>query len=222
MVGGLMTMLDEQIVTGSEFVTPRCQRDECTAPLPLEGEPGYHRMRKYCDEHQPSQSSGAKKRRAKLTPNDAEPAPKSVINNNFTIKPTPSRSSKPSSEIAELETAATEMLNLIPMVLALTGDAVCTPEIANAIPNIAHQLAILSKYHPFIKKMFLSGEGSGEFMAWLGLLIVTSPVLVTVLAHHNVISGKIAERLATAVAVGGVVAQAVTSDVEETSGDIAA
>lgn len=220
MVGGSVTLLDEPI----EVTRVTCAREGCIYTIPLEGEPGYHRMRKYCDEHQPSQSSGAKKRRAKVTPNSDEPAPRSVTNN-FTIKPTPTKVVKPSGEVAELESAITEMMNLIPMVLALTGDTVCTPEIANAIPNIAHQLAVLSKYHPFIKKMFISGEGSGEFMAWLGLVIVTSPVLVTVLAHHKVISGKLAERLATATTVGSVIAQGLTNDVEppeDNSGDLSA
>lgn len=201
-----VTMLEDAVVAVA------CAKEGCTNFLPLPGEPGYHRLRKYCDDDQPKQSSGAAKRRAKLEPNDNEPAPTRVVNNNFTIKPTPTKSTKPTGAVAEVEAAATEMLNLVPMLLALTGDDVCTPEIANAIPNIAHQLAVLSKYHPFIKKIFISGEGSGEFMAWLGLLIVVSPVLVTVLAHHNLIPEKIANRLATAAVFGQVIAQAVNDE----------
>ena len=67
--------------------------------------------------------------------------------------------------------------------------------LASAIPAIAHQLALLSKYHPFIRKIFVSGEGTGEAMAWVGLVIAVSPAIIAILSHHNVLRGKMAERL---------------------------
>ena len=185
-----------------------CAKPGCDLPLPAKGEDGYHRLRKYCDQHQPSSSPGAAKRR--MT-NPAEPAPRSVTNN-FVIKPAPVKTTKPAADTAKVEEGATELLNLIPMVLAMFGDDVCPPEIAKAVPLIAHQLAVLSKFHPALKKVFAGTESTGEMMAWLSLVVVISPVIVTVLAHHNLISGKIAERVAFAASMGGLLANAVEPD----------
>ena len=177
----------------------------CVNPLPAPGTSGYHSMKKYCDEHAPKSSTGAKKRQANIAPDDDVPAPKSVTNN-FVVKSSPSRA-KSSPAIAAVEEGAAAMLNLIPMIMAATGDDVCPIEIAKAIPAISHQLAVLSTYHPFIKKIFASGESTGEAMAWLGLIIATSPVIIAILSHHDLVSGKIAERIAVAAAFGKVVAE---------------
>lgn len=182
----------------------------CTNVLPKPDEPGYHAMKRYCDEHAPKQSTGAKKRQARVAPDADAPAPKSVTNN-FVLKSSPSRA-KSSPAIAAVEEGAAQMLNLIPMIMAMTGDEVCPPEIAKAIPAIAHQLAVLSTYHPFIKKIFASGESTGEAMAWLGLIIATSPVIIAILAHHDLVSGKIAERIAVAAAFGKAVAESADAD----------
>lgn len=186
-----------------------CAKDGCASLLPAKGEPGYHPMRRYCDDHQPSSSPGAAARRRMTNPD--EPAPKSVTNN-FIVKPAPTRTTKAAGDLARVEEGATQLLNLIPMVLAMFGDEVCPPEIAKATPLIAHQLAELSKFHPGLKRVFAPAESTGEMMAWLSLLVVVSPVIVTVLAHHNLVSGKIAERVAFAAAMGGMLKDAVDAD----------
>lgn len=204
---------DELSTTAAERLSttaaPTCAKPGCDLPLPVKGETGYHRLRKYCDTHQPSSSPGAAKRR--MT-NPDEPAPKTVVTNNFVIKPAPVKTAKTSSDLAKVEEGATQLLNLIPMVLAMFGDDVCPPEIAKAVPLIAHQLAELSKFHPALKKVFAGTESTGEMMTWLSLAVVVSPVIVTILAHHNLISGKIAERVAFAASMGGLLADMVEPD----------
>lgn len=207
-----MSLIADETAPDDELSTtapPTCAKPGCDLPLPVKGEEGYHRLRKYCDAHQPSSSPGAAKRRM-TNPN--EPAPKTVVTNNFVIKPAPTKTTKPSGDIAKVEEGATELLNLIPMVLAMFGDDVCPPEIAKAVPLIAHQLAVLSKFHPALKKVFAGTESTGEMMAWLSLVVVLSPVIVTILAHHNLISGKVAERVAFAASMGGLLAGAVEPD----------
>ncbi len=212
-----MSIVDETSLelstTGADLSTtdaPICAKEGCAATIPVKGEPGYHRMRKYCDEHQPKQSPGAAKRRAMT--NENEPAPTRVVNNNFTIKPQATK--KATGPELAVEEAAAAMMGLVPMLLAAFGDEVCPEAMKSAIPEIAHQLAVLAKFHPAIKKIFTTGESTGEFMAWLGLVIVVSPVIVTVLAHHNLVSGKLAERIAFVASMGGIVAQAAAGGAE--------
>lgn len=193
-----------------------CAKPDCTNPLPGTGEPGYHRLRRYCDDHQPRSSPGARKRRAQISPDSDAPVPPRVITNNFTVKSAPAKS-KVTGDVGLVEEGATVLLNFVPMVLALFGDDVCPPAIAEAIPAIAHQLALLSKYHPVLKKIFASGEGSGELFAWIGLLITASPVIITVLAHHNVIKGDTVEKLSMASTIG----KAVVDAGVEADGDVA-
>lgn len=181
----------------------------CTMPLPREGEPGYHPKRLYCDAHQPKGSAAKRK----LKGNPDEGTPTKVINNNFTVK-TPTSKTKVSGDLAAVEDAATQMLNLLPMVLAMFGDEVCPPEIQKSIPAVAHQLAVLSKYHPVIKKLLTGGTGTGETMVWLGLAVAISPVIITVLAHHNLVGDKLAEKLAYVAAMGGVFAAATAGTVD--------
>jgi ribosomal protein L37E len=186
----------------------------CGTPLPEKGEEGYHPQRKYCvscgapsDAKKGKKTKSSTRTRTKVGPAGDEPAPRSVTNN-FTIKASTGKT-KLSNEIAAVEEGATYMLGFAPMIMAALGDTVCPEALSQAIPDIARQLAVLSKYHPFIRKIFVSGEGSGEFMAWIGLLITISPVIVTVLAHHELISGKVGERIAYASAFGGMFADVV-------------
>jgi hypothetical protein len=214
-VGGPVTDLLDQLegeVTSNDVL---CARPGCTTALPRVGEVGYHSMRRYCDAHQPRSSPSAAKRRAKakVEGRSDETPPASVITNNFTVKvPTPPKTPK-TSPTAVVEEGATEMLSLLPMILAAFGDEVCPVALQSAIPSIAHQIAILSGYHPWIRKLFTSGENSGEIMAWFALILVTSPVIITILAHHNLVSGKLAERLAYVSAMGGAFSAAATESV---------
>lgn len=172
----------------------------CGLSLPRPGEPKYHVQRKYHDECRPAKPKGKKK--PVLGPDDDAPAPKSVTNN-FNVKVPTAKAPKIEADLKVVEEGAAAMLAFVPMVLAVLGDDVCPQVIEAAIPDIAHQLALLSKYHPLIKKIFVTGEGSGEFMAWVGLAITISPVIIAVLAHHDLLKGKVGERIATAAAFTG-------------------
>ncbi len=208
-------VLDDEVVLSG----PPCAREGCGSSIPGPGQPGYHSMRRYCDAHQPRTSPGAVKRRAKVTPPLDETPPQRVITNNFTVKVPPSPKKAAPSPTAVVEEGAAAMLAFIPMVLAAFGDEQCPPAIAEAIPAIAHQLGVLSAYHPWIKKIFASGENSGEMLAWVGLIIVTSPVVITILAHHNLVSGKLAERLAYVSALGSALAGATQDPSTQDNGD---
>jgi hypothetical protein len=174
---------------------------KCGLPLPKEGEPFYQVQRKYHNECRPYTAPKAKVK-AKVTPGNDDPAPKSVTNNfKVTI---PKANPKLETEMQAVEESATFMLGFIPMALAGFGDEVCPQALVAAIPAIAHQLALLSKYHPVIRKIFVSGEGTGEAMAWVGLAIAVSPAIIAILSHHNLLKGAAAQRLeAVAGLMGG-------------------
>lgn len=186
--------LDPEIVAISEVknepgrngVPSLTECAKCGRPLPAEGEPGYHPQRKYHPECRVKKPS-------KVSPDPDAPAPRSVTNN-FKVT-LPKSSAKVDADISAVEESAAYMLGFVPMILAGLGDDVCPEALASAIPAIAHQLALLSKYHPFIRKIFVSGEGTGEAMAWVGLVIAVSPAIIAILSHHNVLRGKMAERL---------------------------
>lgn len=179
----------------------------CGLALPAEGEPGYNKQRKYHPECNPNP-----KKRPRVSPNPSEPSPRSVTNN-FRVEVKTAKT-KDSDVLKDVEEGAAYLLGFVPMVLALTGDEVCSNVLSEATPAIAHQLAMLTKFHPGLKKLFVSGEGTGEVMAWIGLVITLSPVLITVLAHHNLLKGAAAERLANAAAYMGLIAQGQSSDDE--------
>lgn len=194
-----MTVL-EDLETGVITCAKVIDGVPCPNPLPRYGEEGYHSMRRYCDEHQPRSSTGAAKRRARAAGEETPPA--SVVNNNFNVKLPPSPKPSASDPLAGLTQAATEMLNLVPLVLSATGDTVCPEALLAAIPAIARQLAVLSTYHPALKKFLTPGESTGEMLTWIGLVVAVSPVLITVLAHHHLISETLAERLASFSTIG--------------------
>ncbi len=211
-----MSLIETEDIDVDTDGTAYCQfKGGCTTPLPGVGEDGYHPKRKYCTEHQPRSSSGAAKR--KLKEASEGPVPPRVTNN---FKVTVPKASKASGELVELEEAITQMLSFVPMILAATGDEVCPQIIQDSLPALAHQLAILSKFHPVIKKVFMTGEGTGEMMAWIGLLITVSPVMIAILAHHNLLKGKIGERIAMAVGMASAVGGVVTS--EDVNDDVGA
>lgn len=200
-----MSLLD---VAGDVVTCAKVVDDvRCPVPLPGPGEEGYHSMRRYCDEHQPRSSTGAAKRRARLHPEGDETPPPRVVNH-FTIKPPPAPKTSASDPNAVLDNAAREMLALVPMVLAVTGDDTCSTAMASAIPAIAHQLVVLSGFHPGLRKFLTPGESTGEALAWLGLVLAVSPLIVTVLAHHHLVSDGLAQKLATFAMVGDVLARA--------------
>jgi hypothetical protein len=157
----------------------------CTDFLPV----GANDQQKYCPRHQPRSS----RLKARIKPPDA-PQPKSVTNN---IKVTiPKGATKKDNTDAErVEQAALAMLQMLPMLLAMTGDEICPPAISEQLPAIAAALGELSKFQPWLKKVFTPGESTGEVFAWVSLLVATSPALIVVLSHHGMISADLSERL---------------------------
>ena len=178
-----------------------CAFADCPTHLPLPA----HNTRLYCDEHKIKKS-----RTVSANRNEREPA---SVTNNVTIRLGSSSMSKEQKMVAE---GATALLQLIPLVLSMTGDEICPAEIEKAIPTIALQLAALSKFHPGLKKFFTPGESTGEMMAWTGLCLALAPVLLVVLTHHGVIGKELAEKLAAFTTLG-----AVLSAMEDESADVA-
>ena len=88
------------------------------------------------------------------------------------------------------------MLGLLPLIFAMSGDTQCAEALSNGIPQIAAQLGALTEYHPGLKKIFAPGESTGEAMAWIGLTIAVAPVIIAILAHHDLISPKMAQTFA--------------------------
>ena len=195
-------LLDDVIFDEADPSGPTCPfpADDgiCGLPIPVKGEPGYHYMRRYCDEHKPEPQ--------KAKPKKKERAPRSV-QPKITVQVGSNREPKVNSEDAKLKAGALKLLGFIPLGFALTGDAVCQAAVEQALPAIADQLVALCEYHPGLKKILAPTESTGEAMAWFGLFMATSPVILAILLHHNLLPEKIATSLAAtlgAVATAGV------------------
>jgi hypothetical protein len=149
----------------------------CGAPLPLEGEEGYHPMRTKCDDHRrkrdtKKQSVPKPLREAKVTP---EPV---------------------ADELAPLVAGASFYLAFLPMLLSLIDHDSCPDAIEAAIPGIALQLAKLCEYHPGLATFLTPADSVGEGMVWAGLGMAAWPVLAVVLVNHNLLPKELAEKLA--------------------------
>ena len=152
-----------------------CQKPGCENPLP---DP-HHPMRKYCDDHQPKQSK----------PKTDKP-PKSVTVN---FKTTAPKAAKGPAE--EVRAGATSALTFVALGFQLVGDLECAAAISAQTPQIAAQLGELAQYHPAIAKIFSPVNAQGEAAAWLGLAIAVAPVVIAILAHHNLLPASVAEKL---------------------------
>ena len=104
--------------------------------------------------------------------------------------------------------AATAWLGMLAVLLEVQGDATCATATKRATPEVANQLAILSKFHPIIAKVLAPIEATGEALAWISLALAISPVVLTVLTHHKVISEEAAARIGIVTAMGAVVGNA--------------
>ena len=166
-------------VTTCQFVNKKTG-ETCGELLPEPGDPAYHPMRKYCDEHKPKKKDGSAQR---------------PLNVNVDLSG-PKTSGKKQDEFDKLVGGATQLLGFIPMGFQLTGDSVCATAIADAVPAIAHQLAQLAQYHPGLKKILAPAESTGEAMVWVGLVLALSPVIIAILSHHGLINEEWAGRLA--------------------------
>ena len=161
----------------------------CPNDLPV----GHSPKRKYCDDC----PKGAH-RRAR---SDAPPV-------GVTINLGKGATSKLNSTEQAVVESASAWLGMATLLLETTGDVTCAAAIKEATPQIALQLAKLSKFHPVIVKILAPVEATGEVLVWVSLVIAISPVILTVLAHHNLISKEMGERLGMVTAMGAVVAQA--------------
>jgi len=157
----------------------------CAIPLPV----GHHPSRKYCDDHQPA----ASKPKKKIKTSEGEVPPKSI---NINIKGPQAKKPKANSDGQAVQDGAERMLGLLPLIFAMSGDTQCAEALSNGIPQIAAQLGALTEYHPGLKKIFAPGESTGEAMAWIGLTIAVAPVIIAILAHHDLISPKMAQTFA--------------------------
>lgn len=101
--------------------------------------------------------------------------------------------------------ASSAWLNLVAGVLEASGDAICAEATKQQAPQIAMQLALLAKFHPIIVKVLAPVEASGEALVWISLLVAVSPVMLTVLTHHKIISDEIAQRIGIVTAMGSVI-----------------
>lgn len=196
----MVTVIDEEMNAETFDVTPNeqpgvgdnapatfCQRviyidgeeELCGVPLPLKGEEGYSRTRKYCGDHQPNKGNKSTKspRPAKL--------PKSVELPSTPLDP----------KLKEMEKAAAFYLDFLPLVFGLLDDEVCAAALTKQVPAIARQIALLTKYHPALAKLLTPGESVGEAMAWGGLAIAASPAIIAILVHHNLVPEKMGELL---------------------------
>lgn len=148
---------------------------------------GAPNSQKYCVRHQP-------KKKSRTLGEPAEKRPPKIE-----VKLAPPAKATP-DELA-VEEGARQLLNMIPLVMAMSGDEVCPPAITEAIPAIAKQLGALTKYHPGLKKIFAPGESTGEAIAWLSLLLATTPVLLIVAGHHHLLPESMLERLTGVIVV---------------------
>jgi hypothetical protein len=166
----------------------------CTLLLPL----GHHKTRKFCDGHI---KGGYLIKEAKRRKSDRPPV-------NVKVNLGAAKGAKLQGDQQRVLEAATAWLGLVSGVLEASGDKVCAEATTQAAPQIAMQLALLAKYHPLIVKVLAPVEASGEALVWVSLLVAVSPLIITVLSHHNLISEEVAGRIGIVTAMGAVVGKA--------------
>ena len=109
---------------------------------------------------------------------------------------------------ARVEEASTAWLNMLAGVFGMQGDAVCAQAVKDGAPQVAESLALLAKYHPIIVKILAPVEATGEALAWIGLGMALSPMVLAILVHHGLVSDEVAERVGLVVSLSAVVGNA--------------
>ena len=153
--------------------------------------PGSSPKRMYCSDC----PKGAHRRAAK---SDTPPS-------GITVNVSAGKGPKLSSAEKKVEEAALAWLMLAATLLAM-NDPTCAEAVKSSAPQVATQIAVLSKYHPVIARVLNPVEASGEVLAWITLVVAVSPIILTVLAHHKLLDEKWTERLGVGVAVVGAMA----------------
>lgn len=178
----------EPVTVGTMY---QCQKEGCSNALPAYGEDGFHPARKYCDEHQPASKSKKK---------DAPPR--------ITVNMGTGKTSKKSEVTEQAEKAAAMYLGFLPVIFAMANDEVCSAALADSIPAMAHQIALLTEFHPGLAKMLSPSESVGEAMVWAGLAMAMGPAITAILVHHHLLPEKLAAIAQATFLVGADVAGA--------------
>jgi hypothetical protein len=202
-VEGAVGVEDDVVVDAERCKWVDSDGERCLNLLPE----GHHPTRRYCEGHV---KDGPLRRKAdRARKRDIPPV---------TIKLGTGRVGRPTKleeDQQRVLDAATAWLGLIAGVLEATGDDVCVEAIKKATPQISLQLALLAKFHPIIVKILAPVEASGEALIWIALLIAASPVVITILTHHNLIDEKTAQRMGMVAAMGSVVGSNAATAAEE-------
>lgn len=160
-----------------------CANPECDTPLPITAS----NFQKYCDEHRPPpKSSGGKRGRPKR-----DVPPKIDFTVNLGAKPT-TKAAKAQAEKDRIEKAASTLFGLVAVGVSTIGDEVCASALSQGAPALAKALADLSEFQPMIAKIFTPVSGSEQASAWLGVGLATLPIVIPVLAHHNMLPKSVA------------------------------
>lgn len=101
--------------------------------------------------------------------------------------------------------AALAWLGMVEVVFRSTGDNTCADALKGTAPQVAQQLAVLSKFHPIIAKILAPVEATGEALAWVSLSMALTPFILAVLVHHNVIKEEDARKVGIFTAMGSVI-----------------
>lgn len=158
----------------------QCKEPGCSGWVALDAAPST----RYCPEH----FRGASSRRA-----GKEKAPKVVV----------SIQGKHSSD-KQKETArgAATFMTMVGSTFMLAKDEVCATAIVSGAEQWGEAVAELSKYQPWLASVFAPAAGDNQVGAWVGLFMASLPILLPVLAHHNLLPDSIGTL------VGGVAVQA--------------
>jgi hypothetical protein len=160
-----------------------CATEGCENELP---EKSSH-FRKYCDEHMVAR------------PKSRDKAPRSV-SINLPRQPV-TKKARDSERVAQ---AMLGYLGIMEGLFRAANDDVCADAVKRAAPGLAQAVGSLAEYHPVLVKVLAPLKATGEATAWLMAVVAVGPLVLTVLAHHELIDKTLAERL-------GVVAAASTS-----------
>lgn len=157
----------------------------CGNPLPENSPPG----RKYCEEHYVGNGGRAKRRREGRT---GEKRPASVNVNVGGPRPTGGKKDQRARETAA---GAEAFLKVAATGWAMTGDDICPASVSAGAPRWGEAVGELSKYQPWLANIFAPVGGDNQLGAWLGLLAASVPIVLPVLAHHNLLPDAIGVKL---------------------------
>lgn len=151
--------------------------------------PDAHPFAKYCPTHAPPKKTRPQPRsKSRPTSRPRRDAPPKIVID------LGKANAKPSAAKAKIAEKATQWTVVAGMVVYNTGDQTCGQAVVKAAPGLGKAMADLAEYQPWIDKLF-SGSAGGSTGAWVGLIVAASPIIITVLAHHNLLPESIAAML---------------------------